>query len=97
MRGNSNSWFPMKAVCKGAPHGVFFGPALQNEKTSYVYPDEFIQKDATVIWVPGLKKTVSLTSYERAHQQDDGEALAKISSLGIPLKCDFGGCVKLVK
>lgn len=42
MRGNTNSWFPMKAVCKGAPKGVFFGPALQNEKTSYLYPDEFI-------------------------------------------------------
>jgi len=97
MRGNSNSWFHMNAICKSAPKGVFFGPALQNEKTSYLYPDEFIQKDATVIWVPGLKKTVSLVSYEKAHQENDKEALAKITSLGIPLNCNFGGCIKLVK
>lgn len=97
MRGNTNSWFPMKAVCNGAPKGVFFGPALQNEKTSYVYPDEFIQKDATVIWVPDLKKTVSLVSYEKAHQLNDSEALSKITAIGIPLNCSFGGCIKLVK
>lgn len=94
MRGNSNSWFPMNAVCKSAPRGVFFGPALQNEKTSYLYEGEFICKDAMVIWVPGLKKTVSLVSYERAHLSNDNEALAKIASLGIPLNCSFGGCIK---
>lgn len=97
MRGNSNSWFPMTAVCKEAPGGVFFGPALQNEKTSYVFPDEWIPKDATVVWVPKLKKTVSLAAYEKAHQTADSEALGKISRLGIPFGCDFGGCLRLTR
>lgn len=50
-----------------------------------------------MIWVPGLKKTVSLAAYEMAHQQKDVVTLGKISSFGIPLECDFGGCLKLVK
>ena len=96
-RNNQSSWFPMKVYVKSAPNGVMFGPCLQNEKTNYPYPNEKIKKDSIVIWVPAEHKTVSLASYERAHQEQDIEALGKISRLGIPLDCTFGGAISLKK
>ena len=76
---------------KDADDGIFLGPALQREHTSYVYPNETIPMNATVIWVPAEHKTVSLASYEKAHQTGDQDALCKISKLGIPLGCHPAG------
>ena len=92
---NKNSWFSIKMYVKDADDGIFFGPALQREHTSYVYPNETIPMNATVIWVPAEHKTVSLASYEKAHQTGDQDALCKISKLGIPLGCTFGGCISI--
>ena len=35
--------------------------------------------------------------YEKAHQDQDAEALGKISKLGIPLGLTFGGAISLKK
>lgn len=92
---NKNSWFSMRVYDKNAPTGVFFGPALQNEKINIPYEGEKVKKNETVIWVPDEHKTVSLKSYEKAHATQDQEALSKISALGIPLGCTFGGTLDL--
>lgn len=97
MRFNSSSWFQMRRYDKNANESILFGPALQRERTSYVYPDEVIKKDEIVIWSTDEHKTVSLKSYERAHQTSDKEALEKITAVGIPLNCTFGGVLDLKK
>lgn len=104
-RKNESSWFPVSMFKKefqnngwsACDPNVLFGPAKQNERTSYLYKNEFIPKDSTVIWNPDLHITVSLKSYEKAHQEQDAEALGKITKAGIPILCTFGGCVKLHK
>lgn len=92
---SKNSWFPMRIYDKNAPRNIFFGPAMQNEKLSFVYPNDFVKKNEVVIWAPDMHKSVSLKSYEKAHQAQDQAALSKISQLGIPLGCSFGGTIKL--
>lgn len=94
-RNNTSSWFPMKLYDKTAQDGVLFGPAKQPEKTSYLYPNEKIKKDETVIWVPAEHKTVSLKSYERAHLENDIEKLGLISKIGIALGCTFGSLIRV--
>lgn len=79
---------------KSAGKGVLFGPCLQPEHSNFIYPKEVIKKHETVIWASNDHKTVSLKSYERAHLENDQEALAKIASLKIPLNCSFGGLIK---
>lgn len=101
-RSNTSSWFPMEMFIKDpaekkACKGVMFGPAKQAEHLNYPYPNEFVKKDETVLWNPELHKTVSLKSYEKAHQEQDVEALGKISKIGIPLDCTFGGSISLKK
>lgn len=76
---------------------VLFGPCLQKEKSNFMYENEVIPKNSTVIWVPDEHKTVSLVSYERAHQENDTKLLDKLVSIGIPLNCTFGGCISLTK
>ena len=97
-KSNKSSWFPMKLFYpKGAPSGMaldkntLFGPALQNETTSYLYKNEKIMKDETVLWNPGLHITISLKGYEKAHKDNDVELLGKITKAGFPLGCTFGG------
>lgn len=80
---------------KTASSDILFGPALQAESLNYPYEKEKVKKDETVIWSPANHKTVSLKSYEKAHQTQDIEALGKISKLGIPLGCTFGNAIKL--
>lgn len=93
-RFNQSSWFPMSMFDKSAGPGVLFGPCLQVEYVNFPYPKETIKKDETVIWASNDHKTVSLKSYERAHLENDKEALEKIASLKIPLRCSFGGLIK---
>ena len=90
---NISSWFPMSVYTKKPTPGIMFGPAKTIEYNSYIYPNEKIKKNETVIWVPNLHKTVSLKTYEKAHQTKDQNALNKIQSLGIPLNCTFGGII----
>ena len=101
-RNNTSSWFPLarfvsdqsaKRECKG----ILFGPAKQAERLFYLYPNENVKKYETVIWSPREHKTISLKSYEKAHQDQDAEALGKISKLGIPLGLTFGGVISLKK
>lgn len=99
---NESSWFPIAMFLKTKADklefkDVLFGPAKQVEHVSYPYPKEVIRRDETVVWNPKLHKTVSLKSYERAHQMQDIDALGKISKAGIPLGCDFGGTLELKK
>lgn len=96
-RSNQSSWFPMSVYDKSAAEGIMFGPCLQNEYVNYPYPKEKIKKDEVVIWATRDHKTVSLKSYEKAHQEQDIEALGKIGKLGIPLGCNFGGSISLKK
>lgn len=91
---NQSSWFPMTMFDKSADKGVLFGPCLQAELLNYPYEKERVKKNETVIWVPAEHKSVSLKSYERAHLEHDHDALCKISKLGIPLGCTFGGTLK---
>ena len=114
-RSNTSSWFPLakfvsdqsaKRECKG----ILFGPAKQAERLFYLYPNENVKKYETVIWSPREHKTISLKSYEKAHQDQDApvrcragrggkdaEALGKITKLGIPLGLTFGGAISLKK
>lgn len=97
-RFNQSSWFPVAMflkdpAAKAAAEGVLFGPAKQREVNNYIYPKEVIKKDETVIWNPNEHKTVSLKAYEAALKSEDVELIGKISKLGIPLGCTFGGCI----
>ena len=100
---NNSSWFPIamfsrdweKSGVSACDKNILFGPCLQDERTSYLHENEFIKKDSTVIWNPDKHITVSLASYERAHQENDAEALGKITRAGIPLGCTFGGAISL--
>lgn len=101
-RNNTSSWFPVAMFVKSKKEksscdSILFGPAKQVEHVNYPYPNETIVKDETVIWCPRERKTVSLKSYEKAHQDQDIEALGKISCLGIPLGNTFGGTISLNK
>lgn len=101
-RNNTSSWFPMEMFIKDpiekkACKGILFGPAKQVEHLFYLYPNEVVKKDETVIWSPKEHKTVSLKSYEKAHQDQDAEVLGKIAKLGIPLGCTFGGTISFKK
>lgn len=102
MKHNESSWFPVKMFYpKGGDPAMaldkntLFGPAKQNEMTSYLYEKERIKKDETVLWNPDLHITISLKGYEKAHQDNDTERLAKITKAGFPLGCTFGGCISL--
>ena len=101
-RHNESSWFPVAMFLKSKEDkleykDVLFGPAKQVEHVNYPYPKETIKLDETVVWNPKQHKTVSLKSYEKAHQEQDLDALGKISKAGIPLGCDFGGTISLKK
>lgn len=103
-RKNESSWFPVKMFYKNGASAdmaldknTLFGPALQNETTSYLYKNEKIRKDETVLWNPDKHITISLKGYERAHQDGDIELLGKITEAGFPLGCTFGGCITLKK
>lgn len=97
MKFNESGWYQMKMFDKTASKDILFGPAKQVEHTSYLYPHEVIRKDETVIWSTRDHKTVSLKSYERAHKTSDIDALGKISKVGIPLGCTFGGLLNFRK
>ena len=104
MKMNNSSWFPVAMFFKNGCDPAFaldkntlFGPALQNEKTSYLYENEKIKKDETVLWNPDKHITISLKSYEKVHQDQDVERLGKITKAGFPLGCTFGGCISLKK
>ena len=94
---NTSSWFQLRMFDKTADKGILFGPAKQVEHLNYPYEKETVKKDETVIWVPSEHKSISLKSYERAHQNSDHDALCKISKLGIPLGLTFGGAISLKK
>lgn len=101
-RNNTSSWFPLAMLVKTQKEkesckDILFGPAKQVEHLFYLYPNEIVKKDETVLWSPKERKTISLKSYEKAHQDQDIVALGKISKLGIPLGLTFGGTISLKK
>lgn len=87
----------MKMFDKSVKDNILVGPATVKQFSNYLYPNEQISKDEIILWNPELHKTVSLKSYEKAHQEEDVEALGKISKIGIPLGCTFGGAISLKK
>lgn len=89
MKFNQSSYFPLRMMCKSAPANALFGPTTFKNEKDCIYPDVNIPLNSTVIWLPKQHKTISLESYYKAQADNDVEALAKITALGIPLGIDF--------
>ena len=70
--------------------GEVWSVSMRQEHTVWALPS----RRADVL-NPDKHITVSLASYERAHQENDAEALGKITRAGIPLGCTFGGAISL--